>query len=190
MTKRNRDLRVAPPRPSQERNLGPRDLMYPWDSIEELRLERDEAKEAAKNSREQLLKVRKEQFVDFFADQGINNSSDYHKGAATWEADGAKILALPEGWKWEHEIERGTPIFGIGGPYGWNFRGSISLLRLLTPEGYMLREVSSYQKKVEKQEPFRRREMLMASQRALKALLPMPRAEQDAPVGTFDGGDQ
>lgn len=171
----------------------------PWRSIERQDQNNDSLHEALgalrKQHEETLLQlhaVRKEQLLEFFAEQGITTKFSSHNDALTWERDGAKILALPEGWSWDHEIKeelvRVRP--WLSGPSADSaLDGSLSVLRLFTPEGHELGKTSSFQSGHATQEPFRRREMLMASQRVLKQLLPEPRNEQPGPTGTF-GGDE
>lgn len=173
----------------------------PWRSLERQVQSNDSlhaALGALREEREetlvQLQAVRKEQLLEFFAEQGIKTKFSSHNDALTWERDGAKILALPEGWTWDHEIKeefRWSQTMLSYPPTSPELEGRLSVLRLFTPEGHEVGKTSSYQSGHTTQEPFRNREMLMACQRVLKQLLPEPRNEQPGPTGTFsEGGDE
>ena len=188
MFRRKRRYYVTPPTKEQEARLGSQTRRNPWDKIDSLVEKNETLSVAAIGAREELQAVRKEQLLEFFAEQGIKTKFSSHNDALTWERDGAKLLALPEGWTWDHEIKedlvRVRPwLSGLSGDSA--LEGCISVLRLFTPEGHELGKTSSYQSGHTAQEPFRRREMLMASQRVLKQLLPEPRNEQPGPTGTF-----
>lgn len=199
MFKRKRRYYVTPPTRVQETRFGSQTRRNPWSKID-LLLERNKSltsqnetlSMAVVEAQGELLAVRKEQLLEFFAEQGITTKFSSHNDALTWERDGAKILALPEGWTWDHEIKeellRRQP--WLSGPSADSaLEGCVSVLRLFTPEGRELGKTTSYQSGHTTQEPFRRREMLMACQRVLKQLLPEPRNEQPGPTGTF-GGDE
>lgn len=199
MFKRKRRYYVTPPTREQEARLGSQTRRNPWDKIDSLAerngslLKEVEALSAtAIGAQGELQAVRKEQLLEFFAEQGIKTKFSSHNDALTWERDGAKILALPEGWSWDHEIKEGlvrTRDWLSSSSEDSTVEGGVSVLRLFTPEGHALGKTSSYQSGHTAQGPFRRREMLMASQRVLKQLLPEPRNEQPGPTGTF-GGDE
>ena len=195
MFKRKRRYYVTPPTKEQEARLGSQTRRNPWDKIDSLTERRDSLakrneilSDRIDEAREKLQAVRKEQLLEFFAGQGIKTKFTSHNDALTWERDGAKILALPEGWTWDHEIKeefRWSQTMLSYPPTGPELEGRLSVLRLFTPEGHEVGKTSSYQSGHTTQEPFRNREMLMASQRVLKQLLPEPRNEQPAPTGTF-----
>ena len=201
MFRRKRRYYVTPPTKEQEARLGSQTRRNPWDKIDSLAervgsldSQNETLSMAVVEAQGELLAVRKEQLLEFFAEQGIATKFSSHNDALTWERDGAKLLALPEGWTWDHEIKeelvRVRP--WLSGPSSDSaLEGRLSVLRLFTPEGHEVGKTSSYQSGHTTQEPFRNREMLMACQRVLKQILPEPRNEQPAPTGTFsEGGDE
>ena len=201
MFRRKRRYYVTPPTKEQEARLGSQARRNPWDKIDSLTERNDSLVEqnealsvAAIGAQGELQAVRKEQLLEFFAEQGITTKFSSHNDALTWERDGAKILALPEGWTWDHEIKeefRWAQTMLLPPSLSPELEGRISVLRLFTPEGRELGKTTSYQSGHATQEPFRNREMLMACQRVLKQLLPEPRNEQPGPTGTFsEGGDE
>lgn len=193
MFKRN-TIRVKRPPEEFVTNHGNGAVVNPWLKIEQLSESRESMKDALdalhKRLREAegatslyydlILALRQEQLLEFFAQQGVTNTLHSHAKAKSWEIDGASVLALPDGWTWRHRIVDATI------PY----RGSHSVLSLVTPDGHTLKATNSLQDEWDdKQEPFRRREMLMASQRILRQLLPEPKTEQPGPIGLL-GGDE